>query len=385
MDTQVQATTTLMSRANRPWIIVWLGFAVALTSVGCSARSRDTGTHPSAIATSPEPSPTIAAIATTTAAPTPARPFICPADSSGRAAGGPVTPADLCNATLLIPSWADSDTACAHGTVHMKDGKSPPLPRTNSVASQIRIATIVGADVDHDGVAEAVVVISCPVGDPPLDQVVAFGRTASGTIHTLGQVIGPVNGGINKATGLAANSDGSIRVEVTKVLGSDDHAVASQVHQWRTYSWGGQRFTQTAGSTSFDADKSTTHLTIAATSIVLAKPQGAVRHGSLTVTVANTGATPAAGVSIRPILTEGITGVAESPGTVSFVIVSCTVGDIAAGTSRKITLDVTVETAFADMVAENPTRNFISSNVVQLLVGDQLYTTTAGLAMTLNR
>jgi len=292
-------------------------------------------------------------------------------------------PADLCNATLLIPSWADSDIACAHGTVHMKDGKSPPPPRTNSVVSQIMITTIVSADVDHDGVADAVVMISCSVGDPALDQVVAFGGTASGTIHTLGQVIGPVNGGINKATGLAANSDGSIRVEVTEVLGSDSHAVASQVLQWRTFSWVGQRFTQTAGSTSFDADKSTTHLTVAATSIVLAKPQRAVRHGSLTVTVANTGTTPAAGVSIRPILTEGITGVVGSPCTVSLVNTSCALGDIAAGTTRKITLDVTVETAFADMIIENPTRNFISSNVVQLLVGDQLYTTTAGLAVTL--
>ena len=49
-----------VSRANRPWIFVGLGLAVALASMGCSGRSRQTDdrAQPSASAVSAGASPT---------------------------------------------------------------------------------------------------------------------------------------------------------------------------------------------------------------------------------------------------------------------------------------------------------------------------------------
>jgi hypothetical protein len=364
---------TTPRRLRRMLIVTSIGIAVTMTSFGCGARGENTSTgllSPSLTATAAVPSPTIAS----TAAPTPAHRVACPTSAASRPAGGPVTEVDLCNASLEIPSWGtDNDWACPHGAVQLNDGKSA---RFTDVVSQIEIGAIVSVDVDHAGAAEAVVVINCYVGDPPLNQVVAFGRTANGTIHTLGQVVGPANGGNNAITGLAANADGSVRAQVTKVLGSEGPAVLAQIYQWRTYSWTGQKFVQTAGSTSFAADKSTTHLTLTTTPIVLAKPQGTVRPGSLTVTVKNIGTSTAAALSVRAILTEPITTRPDGPCTVSHGIVSCAVGDLAPGATWKFTLMVTVPLSNLDAVVED------ARSVVQLLVGDQLYTSKDGLAVT---
>jgi len=361
-------------RLTRMVIVTSLGVAVTMTSFGCGTRSESPTTglpSPTMTPTAAVPSPTIAS----TAAPTPAHRLVCPTGAASRPVGGSVTEAELCNASLEIPSWGtDIDAACPHGAVQLNDGKSAHF---TDVVSQIKIRAIVGVDVDHAGAAEAVVVIDCYVGDPPLNQVVAFGRTANGSIHTLGQVVGPANGGINAINGLAANADGSVRAQVTEVLGSEPAAELAQVYQWRTYSWTGQKFVQTAGSTSFTADKSTTHLTLAATPIVLAKPQGTVRPGSLTVTVKNTGTSTAAALSVRAILTERITTRPDGPCTKSPGIVSCAVGDLAPGATWKITLMITVPLTNLDAVVGDAT------STVQLLVGDQLYTSKDGLAVTL--
>jgi hypothetical protein len=298
------------------------------------------------------------------------------------AATPPRRPSRMLIVTSLGIAVAMTSLGCGTRAENTTTGlPSPSLTGTSAVPSPTIASTAAptpahGVDC-HAGAAEAVVMINCYVGDPALNQVVAFGRTANGSIHTLGQVVGPVNGGINAIAGLAANADGSVRAQVTKVLGSEGPAVLAQIYQWRTYSWTGQKFVQTAGSTSFAADKSTTHLTLATTPIVLAKPQGTVRPGSLTVTVKNIGTSTAAALSVRAILTEPITTRPERPCTVSHGIVSCAVGDRAPGATWKFTLMVTVPLSNLDAVVED------ARSAIQLLVGDQLYTSKDGLAVTL--
>ena len=53
---------------------------------------------------------------------------------------------------------------------------------------------VLSVDVDHDGVAEQVVLASCQIGDPPTDQVFVVDHTASGALHTMGQIIRPGEG-----------------------------------------------------------------------------------------------------------------------------------------------------------------------------------------------
>jgi hypothetical protein len=370
------------------WILVSVGFAVTLTTFGCTARGVATHARssPSASATPAESPTTIPASPANTATPTLATRMTCSASTSGPpVVKGPVTAADLCTGTLSIPSWGDyAESPCPHDTVVFKNGESSPVnDPINHVSTSIRLESMVSADVDHDGVAEAVVVISCPAAERPFDQVVAFGRTATGTIRTLGQVVGPV-AGIDYVSRVVANPDGSIRVAVAQVLGSVAAGIVQEFGQWRTYTWTGQRFVQTAGPTSFIADQSTTHLSIKATSITLAQPQAGVRRGSLTVTVKNTGATLAAALTIRPELTEGITVLDQSPCTDSFGIVSCTVGDLAPGATQKISVTVTVATARVSGVIDATKRNPDYSNVIQLLVGERFYAITGGLAITLS-
>jgi uncharacterized repeat protein (TIGR01451 family) len=249
-------------------------------------------------------------------------------------------------------------------------GKSPVNGQLGH--EQIEFTSILGVDVDHDGVSDAVVLVVCPVGDPALDQVVAFGRTATGTIRTLGQVVGPVNGGINRVINLAGKPDGSVSAEVTEVHGSAGTAVMSQVFQWRSYSWTGQRFVQTEGSTSFNADTTITKLTMVPAQVVFAKPQGGLRRATLTVTVTNTGNTSAAGVSVRPLLDGGIVIVANGMCAGTSPDVLCTTPEIAPGATWKVTINLTVATAVADGVRDNSAQN-TTDNVVQLRLGDQIY------------
>ena len=164
------------------------------------------------------------------------------------------------------------------------------------------------------------------------------------------------------------------------MLGSDESAFAAQVTQWRTYGWNGERFTQTAGSTSFEANRTANQLTISAAPVVFAKPQGPMRHGTVRVSVHNTGATPASAVAVRLIIDDWLSLTAGpcDPKGLSNAAESCPT-DIAAGGTRTITFSATITAADANTLIAQGGQNH-NLVVIQLRLGDQLYSTINGTA-----
>jgi len=351
---------------------VSVGLALALAAAGCQEPANGTAAPPTVTPTTSSP----AATPTPTAAPpkpTAGRDVVCPKGTPKRGrAGQPVTLADLCGATLDIPSWGESDGACPHGRVRLTGAQ---FRKANDDRPHGLVRYVL-TDVDHNGIGDAVVLIGCHLGDPPIYQVAAFARDSGNAIQTLGQVVGPVNGDINAAYDVAANADGSIRVNLSQPHGTSGSALAGIVFQWRTYRWTGNAFAQSAGSTSFDVDKSVTRLSVTASALTVAKAKGASRAAKVTVTVRNTGTATVPDVWLRPILDDFFTVLSGGTHhcTGKFDQVRCDVGDIPAGSARGVTLDLTIAEDDVEYLHENADGD-PDDSVIQVRVGDQLYTT----------
>jgi hypothetical protein len=327
------------------------GFAIALSAAACANPSVHKAAAPLG---SPSPVPTTSAYVPTETA------------TCDKTQPAP----DLCNATVDVPSWGlEIDTACPHGPVTFVAGRY-----TGHKANPFEgIMKVHSGDVDHDGVAEEIVLASCQVGDPSTDQVFVVDHTASGALHTLGQVIAPKEGFNFQVHDIAAAPDGSVRLNISNVLGSDSQAEALEVLQWRTYSWNGRQFVQTAGSTSFEASHSANSLSMSMKPVVAIKPEGGLRHATVTITVHNSGTNTAAATLVRltaepwfrlvpgPCDPQGMENTGES----------CPV-DLPAGATRTITFDATITVADTAEVlsAGGPNSDVL---LIQLRLGDQSY------------
>jgi hypothetical protein len=314
---------------------------------------------------SPSATPEGSATATTpVAADLPAgQPVTCPA--SGRAAStGPVTAADLCNATLNIPSWGGG-SPCPHGQIKLTAGKSA----ATATGTTVQIRTLANVAVTGTSADDAAVVVDCHVGDPPTEQVVVFSRATGGGIHTVGQVVGLINGQAISVADLHGRTDGTVLVRLFQALGTDGNAVVGSVHQWRGYRFDGHNFTQTSGSTSFDADTTATTLTVAPTAVTFAKGS---TDATLKVRVTNTGTTTANDVSVQTILAYAFAAQPNAEcvkNEEQTQAVLCHTTSIAPGASWTATIHLTMVTP------EQVGTNRVDSKV-QLRLGDQHYSDT---------
>jgi len=145
-------------------------------------------------------------------------------------------------------------------------------------------------DADRDGKYETIVRMRCERGlsEVAPEQIILLGRGTGGQIRTWGQVVTTKDGirQIGEITGL---TDGSIRVDVRDRGLCCSSPYTDTQHQWRTYSWDGQKFAQTAGATAFSTQ--TVELAVAMNDLVFGKPVDGVRTGTLRVTVQNMGGT----------------------------------------------------------------------------------------------
>ncbi len=336
--------------------VVYIALAACASPAVDNAANRETASPATAASASPSPDP----------APELAKPISCDTEPAP----------DVCNATVNIPSWGEGDSECPHGAVRIIGGRYQG--RLNIPGEGIM--KVLPADVDHDGVAEEVVLASCQIGDPPIDQVFVVDHTASGVPHTMGQIIRPGGGVGIKVNDLAASRGGDVRIRISNVLGSDGTAFAAQVDQWRSYGWNGERFTQTGGSTSFEADRVANRLTMSVAPAVFAKPQGALRHGTVRVTVHNTGTAPASAVAVRLIIDHWLSLIPSpcDPQGLSNAAESCPT-DIPPGGTRTITFSATITAADAStLIAQGGQDHELV--VIQLRLGDQLYRTIQGTA-----
>lgn len=264
-------------------------FTLAVPVAGWAAVGRHPVAPPAPIGTrSPEPTGT----PTGTGTPVP----------SATATGGQrrISRADLLAATVDLPDWP-ADAPCASGPTRLIDPKGRP--------GDAILSGFVGGygDVDSDGVAEPVALIRCLVteGSYP-EQVVAFDRDAAGRIVVLGRVFRSDAAKPESLFSLSVHPDGLVRVEVTDVVRSDASVPDESHRQWRDYRWNGTGFVQTDGPSSF-TPAGAGGTGVAPTTSPPAPPTPRVfdvlgstvgygspdptgtRHGSTTVTIANSG------------------------------------------------------------------------------------------------
>jgi hypothetical protein len=283
----------------------------------------------------------------------------------------PISVADLCGSTLDIPAFPD-DPTCPHGPLAFVGGNT----RSDRL---IYLSHIASGDVDHDGVADGVAVVSCDLGQSSYDQALAFHRDGTGAIRTLGKVIG-TDGTILRIHDVTVTSDGSVRARVSNISGTDGPDFWAPVIQWRTFRWSAGHFTQTAGSTSLRADPGSADLTMTTTPLVFGKPQNGIRTGRVTLTVHNRGGKAVPQVALY-VLTDQGTIETACPRVTDIEVPqqTCSIGTLAAGDSRQFTVKFTRDDTQVD--TRDPNANTVAV-VIQLRTGDQLYSETRGLSAT---
>jgi hypothetical protein len=269
---------------------------------------------------------------------------------------------DVCNATLDIPALAGV-AACPSGPIAFTGGESDGRQR----GGQLDLSTVGRVDVDHDGVPDTIAIVTCSLMPSFHNQVLVFRSDGS----LLGRVAA-TEGPISAILDVLVFGNGSIGVEVTSVdLNSWPDPVNTL--QWRTYSWTGHAFAQTAGSTSFRADPTSANLTLAVAPIVFDKLPNGARRASVQVTVHNRGSRPAAKLSLYLFFSRVVVsgpGVQEPTWTAFGEV--CPVGTLAAGGTWQRTLTFTID---PDAAAQFGIPTFTSPNEagIRLTIGDQVY------------
>jgi hypothetical protein len=250
---------------------------------------------------------------------------------------GRISSADLLSTSLKLPAWWGDAPCESEGRL----AGAEPNEEGNWLAS------VDYADVDRDGAEETVVMVGCKFGARVITiQVAVLDRDRTGKIVTLGQVL--TARPLGWIFQVDAQPDGSIRIEVGDRQPTNTETV---VPQWRTYTWTGAKFEQTAGPTSFPPLPTQPDLRVTATDIVYGAVAGdGSRHGTITVTISNAG--PATAQQVLLVLELGETvrhegngwsgclQASTNPGS-SPPSLSCLLGPMRAGESRTLVLGTT--------------------------------------------
>jgi hypothetical protein len=286
-----------------------------------------------------------------------------------------IPPAQLCDATLDIPAVADP--GCRHGQVAFVKGRA----RNEVGQGGLLLTTVVYADVDHDGISDPVVLVSCASGAmTTATQVLAFTRGPGDTIRTMGRLVATDPSTIPDITGIYPMADGSVQVLVSNRTGTNGWDYHAAITQRRTYSWTGHDFAQTAGSASFwhnGAD-----LDLIPSAVVFDPAVNGTRAGRVTVTVRNNASQPVPNVSVflyhlGVVVTGGTCTDGGDPPAPS----GCPSGTVPAGGSWQTTITLTIEQRYLSMPGVSDKWTSPDSGI-QLRVGDQACVEVHALTVT---
>ncbi|GAB3841482.1 hypothetical protein [Dactylosporangium cerinum] len=224
----------------------------------------------------------------------------------------------MAESTLDLPAWRGdaAANACASGPTRFSGGAYRGPNGT------VTIQQVTDVDVDHDGVKEAVIHLNCTIQDAVAFQVVAVRLDGSGALRTVGQVAAQ-DGDLRAVCSVQATVGGAV-----KLLVSDDarpdactRPPSNQiVTHWRTYTWDGGTFRQTAGPTTFPQLPTGIDLAVRASELTFTDLGGGLRRGTMTVTVRNNSMIEAPGwwvylpVPRNAVVTGGYGCVYLSPG-----------------------------------------------------------------------
>lgn len=273
----VGAVVSTVRHRRRTQAVTLVAAAVVLLGGPATAVALTSGHHGTGPAGPPTASTSASASDSPSAVPSPSNSPTPPVPNNGR-----ISLDQLRNDVITVLDWPKGDDMCPTGQVKFSGGK----------AGQGGVERIQGSpvyvDVDHDGVDETVILLSC---NPQWAdyQVIVIHEDASLAVETLGRVVasGPGMGtDIMTIWGIAAGDNGQVRVDVGEFRPCCEEAQASQ-HQWRTYGWNGTAFTQTGGPTAFGPNPLVTTLATTPAPLTMVKQADGSYTGTLHVTVRN--------------------------------------------------------------------------------------------------
>jgi hypothetical protein len=146
-------------------------------------------------------------------------------------------------------------------------------------------------DLYREGRATTTLLLNCG-GDAYSSayEVVVVDRSTDGAPYIRDLVVN-IHENRVRVTALRVANPGAVDVQVTF---PDDEGAPVRQQQWRTFSWDGHRFGQTAGATSFENHPRATKLAVAATPLRFQAAAGGGYGGNTIITVHNHGANPVA-------------------------------------------------------------------------------------------
>jgi hypothetical protein len=281
----------------------------------------------------PVPSPSVSTV--------PSAPPSSAPPSSAPPPDGRITRQQLGGATLDLPAWPEYIAdECPGGSVRFSGGTAR---RSAGAELQARITDVVYADLDDDATVETAALITCSGLEMGESLVVAFDRTPTGRIRTLGTVVAET-GDIAEIRQIRSTGDG-VEAKVGDFAGDGLPASLAQF-QWRRYAWRDGRFRQTGGPAAFPANPRITDLAVTGADLDLAAVDEQRAAGTLRLTVRNNGpqaAPPWVELMLpKPFevrtLPAGCTRFVFSTGTQYF----CRLPSLAAGRTRTVDLAVSV-------------------------------------------
>ena len=222
--------------------------------------------------------------------PASASPSGTPSPTASRAPDGRIALETLGNSTLTIPAWPADNVRGPSGSLRFRGGAFPipqsPSPDAHQPPTGIElvILAVTYGDLDRDGADETVAEIGCMI-EGGSQQLVAFDRTASGRIVTMGTVVATTGEIREIRTGSARIGDDGV---VTARLGDYQACCGDETPRtWqdRGYRWYGGRFHQVSGPTRMNANPHVTETSVATGELVLGPAVDGYRYGTLTVTV----------------------------------------------------------------------------------------------------
>lgn len=254
-------------------------------------------------ADTPAPTPSTLS-ATPTATPSPDM----PAPAASAPPDGRISKEQLGGATIDLPEWPAGQLACPSGRVRFSEGVAVH-PADRDITIEVR--QVAHSDLDRDGAQETAALLRCNGREWSKARVLAFDRTASGDIETLGLVVEqtdqawPTSSSIADIRGIRPAVT-AVEVEVAD-FGNNGVPLSLAQHQWRAYSWSGKGFVQSGGPTTFPPNPRITDLSISGGDVQLS-PVGSNRaEGVIQLEVANLGPGQAPEPQVQVYLPPGVT------------------------------------------------------------------------------
>jgi hypothetical protein len=191
-------------------------------------------------------------------------------------------PSELDDALLTLPSFHQAN--CPSGPTQFHGGQWSGQPVFDTFVPRVTLVSVASGDVNADGVADQVALLTCNAGTDPTgvaDQVVATTGDGPGRYRTIGQVT-YVAGGLSHLHAPAVDDQGVVQVFVA----TTPTASTPTSLQRRSYRWTGKAFTALSAPPAVPWSDRSTELSVAVTPIRIT---GAGRTATVAITVTNAG------------------------------------------------------------------------------------------------